>query len=87
MVEYATQPSSATERLWTSLFLGGLAGGVLLGLVIPTGLFFYCAFVLHDIGGPLIWPIFVVVGGVVGVVLGICGGAIWLLVRSFRTRG
>ena len=46
--------------------LGCLSGGCL----APILLFFFCALVLRDTGGPLFWPFAAVFFGLIGMVIG-----------------
>ena len=56
-------------------FIGCVTGGCLL----PILLFFACAILLGDTGGPLIWPIFAVPLGIIGFIVG-------LIYRAARRR-
>lgn len=47
-----------------------LIGCVSGGCLLPILLFFACAFLLGDTGGPLIWPIVAVPLGIIGLIAG-----------------
>jgi hypothetical protein len=63
------QADAPSGRSYAPLY-GCLSGGCL----VPLLLFFLCAFISGDTGGPLFWPICMLFFGVVGLVVGIVVG-------------
>lgn len=41
------------------------------GCLIPTLIFLFCALVLHDTGGPLLWPLLSLFLGMLGLLIGV----------------
>lgn len=62
----AKKSANRKKRSCSPLLVGCVGGGCLL----PAALFFGCAIFLGDTGGPLIWPIAIVVFGCFGTFLG-----------------
>ena len=59
-------PMEARKAGQSAPVIGCVSGGCLL----PILLFFACAIFLGDTGGPLIWPIFAVPLGIIGLIAG-----------------
>lgn len=59
-------------------------GTLLFGIVLPCAGFQYAVNVLNDMGGPLFWPLAMLIGGLAGAVLFplVVLGAYWVLWRS-----
>jgi hypothetical protein len=51
-------------------WIAPLAGFYVGGCLFPVLLFFFCLFVLNDIGGPLFWPVAAMFFAVVGAFIG-----------------
>ncbi len=61
------------------IVVGTGSGAVLLGVVVPIILFLIAVLVFGDMGGPLFWPIFIVLGFFGGAIVGFCFSILWLL--------
>lgn len=61
-----SQPIEPRKAGASAPLIGCATGGCLL----PILLFFACAILLGDTGGPLIWPIFAVPLGIIGLIAG-----------------
>lgn len=51
-------------------FTASACGCLIGGIVVPIAFFLVAGVILHDLGGPLFWPLLCIAGGVSGALLG-----------------